>query len=106
MSNSSQVFQTKSSLRWESVKWTTRIFLILAAFLLVVLGFALYSGSIPSLPNLEAQSKDYQNTLDPAKPLTLANNLNKKYNGFKQFLIRKEKEDANRRVKTLGGNNA
>lgn len=79
---------------------------MLTVFLLVVLGLALYSGSIPSLPNLKAQSGDYQNTLDPAKPLTLANNQNKKYKGFKEFLFKKEKEDAIKRAKAVRGNKA
>ncbi|MEO6327300.1 MAG: glycosyltransferase [Ginsengibacter sp.] len=106
MSEPSQVFQAKSSLRWQSVKWTTRIFLMVTIFLLIVLGFALYSGSIPSLPNLKAQSKNYQNTLDPAKPLTFSNNLNKKYKGFKEFLFKKEKEDLFKKAKLTTGNNA
>src|ERR1700712_4004153 len=94
MSQPTQVFQAKTPIRWESVKWTVRVFLVVICFLLVVLGFALYSGSIPSLPNLKARSKDFQNTLDPAQPLTLSNNLNKKYKGFKKFLLIKEKEDS------------
>ena len=51
MSNASQVFQTQKGTRWKSVQWTTRILAIVAIFLLVVLGLALFSGSLPSMPN-------------------------------------------------------
>jgi peptidoglycan-N-acetylglucosamine deacetylase len=98
--NQSQVFQTQKSTRWNSVKWSGRILAMIAIFFLVVLGVALYNGSIPSLPNLKAKAREYQNTLDPSSPLTLSNNLNKKYKGFKEFLQKKEKEDSLKKLKT------
>ncbi|MEP6615637.1 MAG: glycosyltransferase [Ginsengibacter sp.] len=92
--NHPQVFQTQKSTRWNSVKWSGRIIAMVAIFFLVVLGIALYSGSSPSLPNLEQKAKEYQNTLDPTSPLTIPGNLNKKYKGIKDFLQKKEKEEA------------
>lgn len=108
MSHPTQVFQAKTPVRWKSFKWTARVFLLVIFFLLIVLGFALYSGSIPSLPNLKARSKDFQNVLDPAQPLTLSNNLNKKYKGFKDFLLIKEREDSLKKLRahiTTGAEN-
>lgn len=107
MSNSSQIFQANSPTRWKSIRWTTRILAIIAVFFLVVLGIALYSGSIPSLPNLEAKSKEYEKKLDPSNPLTISTSQNKKYKGIKDFLIKKEKEDSIRKAKKkLAGNTA
>src|SRR6476659_4129913 len=103
--NQSQVFQTKKPTRWNSVKWSGRIIAMIAIFFLVVLGIALYSGSIPSLPNLQAKARAYQNKLDPSNPLTLTTNLNKKYKGIKEFLQKKEKEDSLKKIKNPASEN-
>src|SRR5665647_1359478 len=92
--NTQQIFQTNKPTRWKSVKWTTRVLFIIAIFFFVVLGIALYSGSQPSLPNMQAKAKEYQTTLDPTNPLTLKNAQNKKYKGFKDFLLKKIKSDS------------
>ena len=93
-SNTSQIFQTNKPTRWKSVKWTTRVLLIIAIFFFVVLGVALYSGSLPSLPNMQAKAKEYETSLDPTNPLTLKNAQNEKYKGFKDFLLKKVKADS------------
>ena len=89
-----QIFQTSKPTRWKSVKWTTRVLLIIAIFFFVVLGIALYSGSLPNLPNMQAKAKEYETTLDPTNPLTLKNAQNEKYKGFKDFLLKKVKADS------------
>lgn len=101
MSNSSQVFQTKKTIRWKSVKWTTRILAIIAVFFLVVLALALFNGSLPSLPNRKAKARDYQLQMDPSNPLAIAFHQNKRIKGFKNFLLNKAKEDSLRRLKRL-----
>ena len=107
MSGSSQIFQTKRSIRRKSVKWTSRILAMLAIFLFVVLGLALFSGSLPSMPNLESKARDYQLQMDPSNLLAIPSPQNKKIKGFKDFLIHKEKEDSLRKLKkTAAGNNA
>ena len=107
MSNASQVFQTKKTIRWKSVKWTSRVLAMVAIFLLVVLGLALFSGSLPSMPNRQAKARDYQLQMDPSNPLSIPFYQNKKIKGFKQFLINKEKEDSIRKLKKIApGNNA
>ncbi len=98
--NTSQIFQTNKATRWKRVKWTARILAIIAIFFFVVLGIALYSGSLPNLPNLEAKAKEYETTLDPSNPLTLKNAQNEKYKGFKTFLFSKLKEDSLKKIKS------
>lgn len=94
MSDSSQIFQTSSAARWRSFQWSLRILLMIVLFFFVVLVVALISGVNPSPVNIESLSKSYENKLDPSNPLTLANNQNKKYKGFKNFLIKKIKDDS------------
>src|SRR5665647_2442204 len=94
-----QIFQTNKPTRWKSVKWTTRVLLMIAIFFFVVLGVALYSGSLPNLPNMEAKAKQYEITLDPSNPLILKNSQNEKYKGFKDFLLKKVKADSLKKAK-------
>src|SRR5258706_11467793 len=95
----SQIFQTNKPTRWKRVKWTTRVLVMIGIFFFVVLGFALYSGSQPNLPNMEAKAKEYQTALDPSNPLILKNAQNSKYKGFKDFLLKKVKADSLKKVK-------
>ncbi|MEO8413067.1 MAG: glycosyltransferase [Ginsengibacter sp.] len=90
----SQIFQTNRPTRWKSVKWTTRVLAMIAVFFFAVLGIAIYSGSLPNLPNMEAKANVYETTLDPANPLTLKNTQNQKYKGFKDFLFKKLRADS------------
>ncbi|MDQ6756680.1 MAG: glycosyltransferase [Bacteroidota bacterium] len=105
MSNQNQIFQTKKPIRWKRVQWTRRIIAIVAVFLLMVLGLAMLSDSLPIMASLKA--KDYQLAMDPSNPLTIPQPQNKKIKGFKEFLIKKEKEDSLRKIKKIAsGNNA
>ncbi len=94
MSGSSQIFQTSSAKRWRNFKWSFRVLLIIALFFFGVLTIALIRGVNPSPVNIESLAKSYENKLDPANPLTIANSQNKKYKGFKDFLVKKIKEDS------------
>jgi cellulose synthase/poly-beta-1,6-N-acetylglucosamine synthase-like glycosyltransferase/spore germination protein YaaH/peptidoglycan/xylan/chitin deacetylase (PgdA/CDA1 family) len=94
MDNKSQVFQTNNSRRWESFKWTLRVFIILFAFLLIVLVVALINGASPSVPSLESTA--YESKIDR---LTTSSDINKRYKGFKSFLYKKIKEDSLRNLK-------
>ena len=98
MSEGGQIFQAANQKRWRSFKWSFRIILMIVLFFIVVLAIALISGNNPSIPNLEAKSKAYQQKLDPTNPLTLSQHFTKKYKGFKDFLDKKIKEDS---IKTL-----
>ena len=94
MSGSSQIFQTNSATRWRSFKWSFRVLLMIILFFLVVVVVALIRGVNPSPVNIENLSKSYENKLDPSNPLTFANSQNKKYKGFKDFLVKRIKEDS------------
>jgi peptidoglycan-N-acetylglucosamine deacetylase len=94
MGTQSQIFQASSPSRWKRIKWTSRIILIGLLFLTAVVVLAIIKASIPSMGNYNAQSKEYANTLDPSKPLTIAHSQNKKYRGFKDFLTKKTVEDS------------
>ncbi len=104
--NTPQIFQTNKPTRWKRFKWTGRVLLMITIFFLVVLGIALYSGSLPNVPNLQAKAREYETALDPTNPLILKNNQNTKYKGFKDFLFKKLKTDSlkkdkkNRRFKS------
>jgi len=94
-----QIFQTDRPTRWKRVKWTGRLFLLIGIFFFVVLGIALYSGSLPNVPNMEAKARVFQTALDPSNPLILKNHQNTKYKGFKDFLFKKLKTDSIKKAK-------
>ena len=108
MSNNStpQIFQTNKPTRWKSVKWTVRVLLLVSIFFIAVLGIALYSGSLPNLPNMEAKAREYRTALDPSNPLTLKNHQNTKYKGFKDFLFKKWRADSLKKIKNHGASMA
>jgi len=101
-----QIFQTSKPTRWKSVKWTTRVLLFIAVFFFVVLGMALYNGSLPNLPNMQAKAREYETTLDPTNPLTLKDAQNEKYKGFKDFLLKKVKSDSLKRLRPRAASKA
>ncbi|HXR82734.1 MAG TPA: glycosyltransferase [Hanamia sp.] len=100
--NTPQIFQTDKPTRWKRFKWTGRVLLMIAIFFFVILGIALYSGSLPNIPNLQAKAREYETTLDPSNPLILKNHQNSKYKGFKDFLFNKLKTDSLKKVKSKG----
>ena len=99
--NSGQIFQTNSVTRWRSFKWTFRVLLIIALFLIIVLIIALKTGVSPSAVNIQNRGRAYQNTLDTANPLAFSTSQNKKYKGFKSFLFKRIKEDSLRHIASL-----
>ena len=98
MGNPVQVFQTNNPTRWKSIKWTSRIMLLLVLFLLVVLVLAVINGQNPDLPNINSKAKYYGSKLDPTNKLTFNSHLNKKFKGFKDFLEKKEQEDSLKKI--------
>ncbi len=100
--NTAQIFQTDKQTRWRRFKWTGRVILMVSLFFIVVLAIALYSGSLPNIPNMEAKAREYQTALDPSNPLILKNHQNSKYKGFKDFLINKLKSDSVKKIKNGG----
>jgi len=104
--NKTQIFQTNKPTRWRRVKWTGRVIVLISIFFIVVLGIALYSGSLPNIPNMEAKAREYQTALDPSNPLILKNRQNTKYKGFKSFLFKKLKADSLNKIKNPGASKA
>jgi peptidoglycan-N-acetylglucosamine deacetylase len=97
-----QIFQATSHGRWQRVKWTFRILLIISLFFLAVLIVALIEGASPSALNLQSKAKAYADKLNPDHPLTISNKQNKKYKGIKDFLEKKEKEDSLKKLRHTG----
>jgi len=104
MSSSGQIFQTNNPVRWKSIKWTGRVFLFILVFLMAVLILAIVNGANPSLPNIASKARFYQSKLDPSEKLTFSSPLNKKYKGFKEFLLNKQREDSIKRINNLKSN--
>ena len=92
--NTPQIFQTNKPTRWKRVKWTARVIFMISIFFMVVLGIALYSGSLPNISNMKAKAREYETALDPSNPLVLKNNQNQKFKGFKNYLFNKLKTDS------------
>ncbi|MFS8082399.1 MAG: glycosyltransferase [Ginsengibacter sp.] len=88
------------------MKWTFRVLLFTAIFFFLVLVIALYSGSLPNIPNMEARAREYEIVLDPSNPLVLKNRQNTSFKGFKNFLFNKLKADSIRRAKNQHGSPA
>lgn len=105
MSESSQIFQDSSAKRWRNFKWSFRILLMIALFFVVVMVIALIRGVNPSPVNIKSLAKSYENKLDPSNPLTIANSQNKKYKGFKDFLVNKIREDSLKAVRRTQNKN-
>ncbi len=98
MANAAQVFQTNNPTRWKSIKWTSRIMLLVFLFLLTVLIVTVINAISPSLPNINSKAKYYQSKLDPTNKLTFNSPLNKKFKGFKDFLEKKQREDSLKKI--------
>lgn len=94
MEQKKQIFQAAGPGRWKRIIWTGRFLLFSFLALLIVLLITLYIGSLPGLPNLSSKSKAFANAIRTSNPLVLKNRQNVKYNGFKNFLMKRLKEDS------------
>ena len=101
MANATQVFQANNPTRWKSIKWTSRIMLLVLLFLLTVLVLAVINGRKPDLPNINSKAKYYQSKLDPGNKLTFTSPLNKKFKGFKEFLEKQQREDSLKKISKI-----
>lgn len=90
----SQVFQTNNPARAKRFKWSGRLLLFLILSLLIAVVLAVNYAASPSMLDVESKDRLYQNAIDPNRSTTLSTTLNKKYKGFRDFLDKKEKEDA------------
>lgn len=82
-----QVFQTNNPSRWQSVKWGSRVLIIIATLLVAVLVITVRRGVDPSLPKL---SDAYKTALTADKPLYQESKISKEYKGFRQYFTEKK----------------
>ena len=94
MSQENQIFQTNSSFRWNSIKWTTRIILVVAVFLISVVVVAIVQGNSPALTNIKTSNGYFNGDKESAKQLKLSMSQKFKGKGFKTFLESKDREDS------------
>src|SRR6476646_6797646 len=95
MGHSGQVFQTNNKIRKRGYKWTGRLLIIIGIFFLSALVLAMVRGFKPSLPNLEQKSQVYRQKIDNTNPFTFSVKENKRYKGFKDFLLKKDQDKDN-----------
>ncbi len=106
MSNQNQIFQTESALRWNSVKWSSRVILFVILLFVTVAIIAVIRGQSPNLPTIESNTKLYENEINPLTQLNISKNIRNKYKGgFKSFLEAKDKEDSINQIKGKPTNN-
>ncbi len=94
MSQTRQIFQTKSKWRWRSFQWVGR-FLIAAVLLTVPVVFVTLSkGLLPLLPVLSDSADKPFHLAHAVTPLALSKNDLKKYKGFTNYLLMRQKNDS------------
>ena len=98
--NPNQIFQTDNKVRWLTVKWTGRVIVFVAIFVLSVVVITIMNAVNPSLPQFKDKASVFSNKLNPNNKFTLASKENKKYFGFEKFLMKKIEEDSLRKIKS------
>ena len=94
MSQSRQIFQTKSKWRWRSFQWGGR-FLVAAALLMIpVVVITLSKGLSPLLPTLSDSANKPFRLVHPVTPLAFSKKDLRKYKGFTPYLLAKQKNDS------------
>ncbi len=98
--NPNQIFQTENKARWLTVKWTGRVIVFVAIFVLSVVVITIINAVNPSLPQIKDKANAYSNRLNPNSKFLLPSKENKKYFGFEKFLMKKIQEDSLKKVKS------
>lgn len=98
--NSNQIFQTDNKLRWTTVKWTSRVVVFIALFILSVVIITVVNAVNPSLPQIKDKANLYSNKLNSNNKFLLSSKENKKYFGFQNFLMKKIKEDSVKKIES------
>ncbi|TWI85488.1 poly-beta-1,6 N-acetyl-D-glucosamine synthase [Lacibacter cauensis] len=89
MSQTKQVFETRSTFRWKAVLWTSRgaMFIVLLMICSLIISYLLQKK--PALPELSSQSAEHK-LIKPSAPAGLTKKELQKYKGFDAFLKAKE----------------
>ena len=99
MPQDNQIFQTDSAFRWNSIKWTTRVILVIALFLIAVVVVAVVQGTSPALTKIKTNYGYYNADKEFSEQFKLSMSQKFKGKGFKTFLESKDKEDSVNRLK-------
>lgn len=81
-----QIFQTDSTSRWNKVKWSLRILLLIVALFAVIFVTMLLIDNTSLTPF----KKDFSGVVMADKPYTRNNKLSKEYKGFRDFFQEKK----------------
>ena len=99
MPQDNQIFQTDSAFRWNSIKWTTRVILVIALFLIAVVVVAVVQGTSPALTKIKTNYGYYNADKEFSEQFKLSMSQKFKGKGFKTFLESKDKEDSVNKLK-------
>lgn len=72
----------------------SRILITVFTFILTVAVLAILLDKNPSAVDLGGNTEKYKGIVDGSRPFTLSSAQNKKFRGFKDFLLKKEREDS------------
>ena len=102
MSPQKQVFQTSSSIRWNTFRWGSRLVIFVLILMIPIVWITLARGYKPGLPRLISSDTVSGKAINPVHPLAFNRRQNKKYRGFNDFLKAKRKnEDLIRKEKAV-----
>ena len=94
MSQTGQVFQTRTKWRWRGFQWVSR-FLVAAALLMIpVVVITLSKGLSPALPALSDSADKPYHLAHPVTPVTLSKKDLRRYKGFTNYLLMRQKNDS------------
>src|SRR5215204_3837328 len=93
MNNHKQIFQTDSATRWKAFVWANRLllfFLIIMIPMVIIPLSGIYKPELPALINSLDKTRYLNN---PAKPRGFSAHEEKKYKGFVDYLLVKERSE-------------
>lgn len=90
MNQTRQIFQTESSLRWKTFKWSGRLLILLIILAVIFIAITLATGSKPMLPGLYNPQETASHLLKQSTPAGLNEKERKKYTGFVNYINKKE----------------
>ena len=102
MSPQKQVFQTSSSIRWNTFRWGSRLVIFVLILMIPIVWITLARGYKPGLPRLISSDTVSGKAINPVHPLAFNRRQNKKYRGFNDFLkVKRKNEDLIRKEKAV-----
>lgn len=93
MNDNKQIFQTETKIRWRTFQWIGRFLVFIILLMIPTIIITLKLGSKPKLPNLVSDANLTTSLKHPTIPLDLDKKELKKYKGFDDFLISKNKNE-------------